>query len=182
MANAEIIGLLCAGSTRYHELGRSSNREHLSRAELAGMLAGLSDTSMHLALAKYAIDQDAERLLIAHMRMLASGVAVREKWQVVKGRPTIVNMSALAVFEVVRPNRCSRCHGRGILGMKTCLCCDGTGYKTLSRRKIAEAIGIDESNYRRLWKSRYDKLFSYLQGLDADIYKVLHNSDRLLSA
>ncbi|MGZ8933477.1 MAG: hypothetical protein ACXW04_01130 [Methylobacter sp.] len=179
MASVEIIGLLCAGSTRYHEQGGSgSNTDKLSRSELAGLLAGLDKASMNYALAKYALDQDAERMLIAHVRVWAAGVAVRESWQIVKGRPIVSNMAALAVFESVRPNRCCRCEGRGVVSNRVCLVCNGSGYKALSGRKVAEAISVDECSYRRLWKQRYDQIYTYVTGLDASINNSLHRSDR----
>lgn len=179
MASVEVIALLCSGSTRYHEGGSSgAANDRLSKAELAGFLAGLSGPAMHLALAKYALDQDAERLLIAHVRLWAADIAVREEWQIVRGRPTVVNMAALAVFEAVRPNRCHRCDGRGYLGNKVCLICNGSGHKALTGRKIAEAIGVDECNYRRLWRARYDECFRYLQSLDSMVIRVIGLADK----
>ena len=180
MAGVEIVGLLCAGSTRYHESGSVSlSVDKLTRIELAGLLSGLSDQAVNLALAKYALDEDSERLLIAHLRVYAAGVAVREHWQTVRGRPTIVNMAAMAAFEVVRPNRCTKCYGRGVVVMRSCCCCHGTGFKAVSGRKVAEALCVDECNYRRLWRARYEIIVSYVQGLDADVARVLHYADKI---
>jgi len=181
MASIEVIGLLCAGTTRYHEPGCSSRASgnDLTRAELAGLLAGLSTAQMALALAKYGDDVDSERALIAHVRVWAAGVAVRNGWQVVKGRPTITNMAALAVFDVVRPNRCSHCHGTEMVGHRVCRVCSGTGYKPLSGRRIAEAIGVDECNYRRTWKARYESIMAYVQSIDFDICMALRSADKV---
>lgn len=179
MASVEMIGLLCAGSTRYHEIGGGGGPgDNLSRAELAGLLAGLGDIAMAMALAKYAGDVDSERKLVAHVRVWAAGVAIRERWQIVKGRPTLSNISALAVFEVVRPNRCAKCSGRGFVVAKVCSCCKGTGYKQLSGRKISEAVSVDECNFRRLWRGRYDQCFMYVQRIDAEVNRVLRIADR----
>lgn len=178
MSNGEIGGLLCAGSTRYHEmLGASSRSGKLSKAELAGLLAGMSKTAVNLFMAKYMLDADSERMLIAHVRVWSAGQAVEHKWKVVKGRPTVSNMAALAVFETIRPNRCERCGGRGLLSVKVCPVCDGTGYRYLSERRIAEAIGIDKSIYRKLWRDRYTDIFRYLQRIDVDINIILRMSD-----
>lgn len=180
MASVEIIGLLCAGSTRYHEYGGGSGVDRLTRSELAGLLAGLNEAAMNLALAKYALDLEAERCLIAHVRVWAAGVAVRERWQIVKGRPTVVNISALAVFESVRPNRCCRCSGRGFVANRLCPVCTGSGYKALSGRKIADVIGVDECCFRRQWKQRYADVMAYVQGLDATVNRVIGFADRLI--
>jgi hypothetical protein len=179
MSNGEIGGLLCAGSTRYHEmLGSSSRVGKLSKAELAGLLSGMNKQAINLFMAKYMLDLDAERRLIAHVRVWAAGVAGKYNWKVVKGRPTVVNLAALAVFETVRPNRCERCGGRGILSVKACAACVGTGYKYLSRRKIAEAVGLSESTYREIWRERYTDVFRYVQRIDVDINIILKTADR----
>lgn len=180
MASVEVIGLLCAGSTRYHDYGGSNSNagDRLSRSELAGLLAGLNSIEMNLALAKYAGDLDAERMLIAQVRVWAAGVAVRESWQIVKGRPTVSNMAALVVFESVRPNTCYRCKGNKVVLNKCCSVCNGSGYKSLSNRKIADSMGIDEAAYRRLWKARYEYCYSYLLGISSRIHITLSLADK----
>jgi hypothetical protein len=178
VASVEIIALLCAGSTAYHGLpGGGSTGDRLSRLEIAGLLSGLNKAAMNLALAKYALDLDAERGLIAHVRCYAAGLAVKEKWHIVKGRPVLCNMAALAVFEAVRPNRCVRCSGRGMLGHRVCISCNGTGYKALSGRQVAEGIGVDEQSFRRVWRARFDGLYSYLHGIESEVSRVLYASD-----
>ena len=181
MANPEIIGLLCAGSVRYHEpLGSGSAAGQLSRSELAGLLSGLSGVAMHLALAKYAGDVDAERSLISHVRQWAAGVAVREQWEIVRGRPTVVNMAALAVFEVVRPNVCTRCNGVGFERNKPCRCCDGSGVKALSGLFIANALKIPETSYRRKWEQRYEVCYRYVVDLESEVNHRLSVADKEL--
>lgn len=181
MASAEIIGLLCAGSCRYHEpLGAGSkSSEVITKAELSALLAGLSSVAMNLALSKYGLDESAERMLIAQVRTWAAGVAVAESWHVVRGRPTVMNMAALAVFEVVRPNVCFHCLGVGFAKSKTCSCCDGRGFKVLSGRFIAQAIEVSETSYRDTWKARYDKVIAYVQDVDADVNRSLRVADKV---
>lgn len=179
MASVEIIGLLCAGSTRYHNHGgRSGASDQLSRSELAGLLSGLDRTAMNLALAKYAGDLGAERMLIANIRVWAAGIAVRESWKIVKGRPCVANMAALAVFDVVRHNRCCRCSGRGVMSNRVCTGCNGSGYRPLTGRKLAEAIGIDEATYRKQWRVRYEYCLDYVQNIDSEVNRAVSLSDR----
>ena len=179
MATVEVIGLMCAGSVRYHEaLGGGGCPGQLSRAELAGLLSGLSCTAMNLALAKYAGDLDAERSLIAQVRVWAAGMAIREHWAIVRGRPTVVNMAALSVFEVVRPNRCPQCQGRGVENVRICSCCDGTGYKALSGRVVADAIGVAETSYRDVWRGRYEQCIRHVQDIDGQVNRVIRLADR----
>lgn len=179
MASVEIIGLLCAGSTHYHAVSECNcSIGRLSRSELAGLLAGLDKPAMNLALAKYALDIVAERNLIAHVRVRAAGIAVREDWHIVRGRPTVVNMSALAVFESVRPNRCGRCSGRGFVAHRLCSNCNGSGFKALSGRKVAEVIGVEDSDYKRKWRPRYEGLIDYVRALDSSVNIALHFADK----
>lgn len=175
MANAEIIGLLCAGTTRYHPAGGrgGSSTEVLRRYELAGLLAGMSEPMRDLMLACYADDIDSERRLIAHVRVWLAGVAVDQDWRVIRSRPTIMNMAALAVLEVVRPNRCDRCRGVGHIGAHICMRCDGTGFRKLSGRRISEVMGVDPASYARTWRARYDFAFRYVQNIDYDANKIL---------
>lgn len=181
MASAEmIVALLCAGSTRYHSVGGVGGwlGGRLSRPELAGLMAGMNEVQTHLALAKYALDEDSERALIASVRVWAAGLAIQQGWDIVRGRPTVANMSALAVFDVVRPNRCCRCQGRGLVDNRVCSCCSGTGYKALSGRKMAEAIGVDQSNYCRIWKGRYQMILNHVQNIDSNVNISIRSADK----
>jgi hypothetical protein len=158
--------------------GGKRSGDQLTRDELAGLLSGLDAASMNLAFAKYANDLEAERLLIAQIRGWAAGVAVKEMWNIVRGRPTVVNMAALAVFEVVRPNRCGCCLGVGVKTNRVCPSCNGSGFKSLSGRKISTVIGVDESCYRRTWNSRYEIVYRYVSGLDQRINAVLGKANK----
>ena len=175
----EVIALLCAGSVRYHEpLGKGGSAGQLTRAEIAGLLSGLSSEAVNFALAKYAGDLPAERMFIAQLRVWAADMVLAENWQIVRGRPTVCNMCALAAFEVVRPNRCPRCQGRGIDKAKVCGVCNGSTFKPLSGRFIAEAIGMDESSYRQTWKSRYERILRYVQDVDGKVNRAVSISNR----
>lgn len=179
MASVELIALLGAGSVKYHPAcGRSSSSSALSRSELAGLLSGLTRPQMAMALAKYGCDLASERQLIAHVQVWAAGIAIRDGWRIVRGRPVVSNMAAIAVFEVVRPNRCERCHGRGVLINRGCSRCDGSGYRRLSGDKIAEAIGIDAGNYCRVWRGRYDNALSYVQAIDSQVNIAMRRNDK----
>lgn len=178
MASPEVIGLLCAGATNYHSVGGGSGKDKLSRSELAGLLAGLDEVAMNLALAKYAGDEAAERMLIAQTRVWTVHVANQEGWQVVKGRPTIMNLAALAVFEVIRPNRCGRCGGTGFKALKVCSTCHSTGFKPLSARQLAEAVLVDRETFRKRWQARYDLCYRHVQQIDAEVNQSLRMADR----
>jgi hypothetical protein len=173
MATPEVIGLLCAGSALFQSSGRRSSGVVLSRSELAGYLAGASRAAMNFALASYALDEDAERMLIAQVRVWAAGVAIRDGWQVVKGRPTISNLSAIAVYDAIRPLVHVSCQGSGFSGAAVCPGCGGSGLKPLSGRKIAQAAGLDLKDWQRHWFDRYKKILGYVIELDGEVQTIL---------
>lgn len=178
MASPETLGLLCAGSVMFHSGGGSSSGNQLSRSELAGLLRGLPEIAMNLALAKWMLDLDAERNLIAQVRVYTAGLAVNNGWTVTKGRPTISNMAAVAVFEVVRPNQCKMCDGAKFVRSRVCSHCHGSGIATLSGRSVATALGVDEAIYRRLWRDRYYRVYQTVQDIDTDVGLALRRAER----
>ena len=103
MASVELIGLLCAGSSRYHKVSSGGGvGDQLSKSELAGLLAGMSPAAMALALAKYALDNDAECELVSYILAWATEVSCNEKWKFIEGKPCLVNMSVMAMVEIGR--------------------------------------------------------------------------------
>lgn len=173
MSTPEVIGLLCAGSTLFQSGGRRSAEVVLSRSELAGYLAGATPAAMNFALASYALDEGAERRLIAQVRVWAAGVAIRDGWQVVRGRPTISNLCAIAVYDAIRPLVHVTCQGSGYSGTAVCSGCGGSGLKPLSGRKIAAAAGLDLHSWQRHWLDRYKQILGYVIELDGEVQSIL---------
>ncbi|MFA6051548.1 MAG: hypothetical protein WC762_03060 [Methylobacter sp.] len=173
MANPEVVGLLCARSSFFESGSRRSFGVVLSRSELAGYLSGASSAAMNFALASYALDEVAERMLIAHVKVWSVGVANREGWQIVRGRPTISNLSAIAVYDVIRPLVHVACQGSGSIGAKVCPGCGGSGLKPLSGRKIAAAAGLELKDWQRHWVDRYRQILKYIIDLDGEVQTIL---------
>lgn len=173
MATPEVIGLLCAGSALFESSGRRSAEVRLSRSELAGYLAGVSDVALNFALANYALDEQAERMLVAQVRVWAVGIANRDGWTIVRGRPTVLNLAAIAVHDVVRPLVHVACQGSGLSGASVCSGCGGSGLKPLSGRKIAAAAGLDLKEWQRHWVGRYQQILKYVIDLDGEVQTVL---------
>ena len=180
MAGVEMIGLLCAGCMNYHAQVRGTANAGMTKADLAGLLSGLTPIQMHLALAKYGLDIDSERYLIAHTQVYAADLVNRFGWKIVKRRPTVSNMSALACFEIIRPNVCSRCRGNGTIARRVCTKCDGGCFGKLSGRVIAEAIGVDQANWSRVWSTRYEMIYSFVQRIESEMIYTLKSADREL--
>lgn len=186
MANVEILSLLCAGTTKYHPPLSAGNYTltgaTLTKSEIAGLLAGLDDQETALIFAKYLGDLCSERRLWGYVYQRAAGLAVSFGWKVQRGRPVLANLSYLAVFDVVRPNRCAKCHGTGFVNVRACGRCAGSGVKPLSGRHIAESIGVDESNYRRLWQPRYEVIYDHVCSIESRaVFAIGRNNKNLLS-
>lgn len=173
MPNPELIALLTAGSALF----KDEQREHhgtgtvLSRCELAGYLAGLTHGAALMAYAKWGQDENSMRQLVSWVRVVAAGMAVEQGWEVVRGKPVILNLAAIATFEVVMPMVHDICEGRGQVGFKTCLGCNGTGRKLLSSRQIQEAAGIERMAWRRHWEGRYRQIVKAVIELDAEVQR-----------
>lgn len=178
MAGVETLALLCGGVVRFGSVrGAAAGDGQLSRSELAGLLAGLNREQMLFALAKYCGDEQSLRELWAHVYSYAAGLAGRQKWKIVKGKPIVSEMSRMAVYEVVSPGRCTKCHGTGLLVNRACTSCSGTGFMRVSGRKLAECAGVDERRWRECWKDRYEQIVKYIQGLDSAVNITMRRAD-----
>jgi hypothetical protein len=177
VAGVETLALLCGGVARFGSVRGAAAEGQLSRSELAGLLAGLSREQMLFALAKYCGDEKSLRELWAHVYSYAAGLAGRQKWKIVRGKPIVSEMSRMAVYEVVSPGRCSKCRGTGLLVNRACTSCSGTGFVRVSGRKLAECAGVDERRWRECWKDRYEQIVKYVQGIDSAVNVMLRRAD-----
>lgn len=171
MATPEILSLLCAGSTTYHAAG-GRGKPLLTKAEIAGLLAGLTPEARDLALAKYTGCLASERMLVARVRTWAAGIAYEHKWEIVRGKPVVYTMCWLAVDEVILPNLCGTCNGTCYKGSRICPTCAGSGKGKLSGSAIASACGLSQPEYSRRWRDRYGLIYGYVADLDAQVYKA----------
>lgn len=94
---------------------------------------------------------------------LAVTMATEKGWKPVKGKPVLRGMAAMAIDEVVAPNRhfCRICGGTGKTNggpgeqAGTCRRCGGSGNRFISMRSQAARCDIDEAAWRRTWAVRY---------------------------
>lgn len=180
MANPELVGRLLAGVSNYQARRGGGGNPELTRAELAGMLAGLSSIHMSFCYAKYAGSESAALETKRAVLVRARTIAKVQRWQFDGGRPTLENMSSVVVYEAITPPVCGKCQGAGyVVSMgRGCAVCNGTGVLSLSGRIVAKNIEISEASYRKDWARRYADLLGFLQGLDADIWRALRIADR----
>ncbi|MBT9098411.1 hypothetical protein KFZ76_11905 [Methylovulum psychrotolerans] len=178
VVDVSVLGRIAGGAVQYGSVkGGTVSADSLSRAELAGLLSGLDRVHTNLALAKYMRDELAEFALTESVRLWISGVAKRDGWRIVNGRPYLNNMAVLAVFEVISHGRCSKCQGRGYsVLLRICKSCRGGGYERLSGRVLAHSIGMDEREWRRVWSERYQQCTSYVQSIDSTVQATVFSN------
>lgn len=178
MASVETLALLCGGVVRFGSVrGAAAGEGQLSRSELAGLMAGLNREQMLFAMAKYCGDEQSLRELWAHVYSYAAGLAGKQGWKIIKGKPIVSEMSRMAVYEVVSPGRCVKCRGTGLLVNRACTSCSGTGFKRVSGRKLADCAGVDERQWRTCWKDRYELIVKYMQGLESAVNITVRRAD-----
>lgn len=181
MSSVELIGKLMAGVSSVDSV-RSTAGAVLSKSELAGLLAGLSQAETDLAIAKYGCDEGAKRRLLVHVQAYITTIAVKEGWKP-RNRELLGMLALLSVSEVVSDNLCPHCHGTGMVKVKVKVCnvCNGTRHKSLSGRRIAESIGVSNTQWLRDWKPRYGRIYDYVHGLDVNVQWRLINANKVKS-
>jgi hypothetical protein len=167
MANVEILSALAAGTVRLSGGSRSSSKDQLGKADLAGLLAGLTGPEMCYAIVKYAGDASVGDELRLSVRNHARSLASRHAWKISKNQ--VDALADLATSEDLNPCRCNRCGGIGNRLSRVCAACNGTGIKHLSGRAMANAVGIDETAFRKPWKERLSAVMAYLYELDRHV-------------
>lgn len=86
-----------------------------------------------------------------------------EMWP--KVGPMYRRIRAAVLTEMAAPNNCARCGGRGHTISRSgvhviCPACEGRGWDAASDRQRAELLDINESSFRRYWRSVYDWLLA----------------------
>ena len=174
VSSVELIGKLMAGAVGVNFV-RGTAGALLSKAELAGLLAGLSQAEMDLALAKYGCDELAHRRLLVHVQAYITAIALKEVWKP-RSSELFGSLAVLVISEVVGENICPHCHGTGLVKVRVCHVCNGTRHKAMSGRSIAQVLGLSNTQWLRDWKARYDMVYDYVYGLDSHIKRQIYLS------
>jgi hypothetical protein len=180
MSNVEVIGKLMAGCY-FGDGVRSTAGAELSKSELAGLLAGLSEQAMCFALAKYGCDEDARRRIETNISVYVTELSFKENWSH-KDCKIFCAMAKLAIDEVISENLCPLCNGVGLVKIKVCNVCNGTRHKIMSGRKKASVIGVTQVQWTRIWSNRYESVFEYVHGIDCLIKRSIgkHSTEKTL--
>ncbi len=143
----ELIAVMVGGGAVNFNAVRGTSTSVLSRAELAGMLAGLAEHEMNYALAAYARIDSAKQKFSFHLYAKTAQFCVEEGWH--PRTPDFLRKIAMLVVEELVDNK----------KMTGC-------YK-------AEELGISETQWRKVWRARYAKICNYVNEMDCKINSKL---------
>jgi hypothetical protein len=176
----DVLAKMFAGCSSYKQTARATGSDALSRAEIAGLMAGLREIEKDYVYAVFG-DEAAESRIVNYVCWFVNQWASRSHWKDATAE-RLDKMAAVAVYEVVRPTVCKKCAGQSEVmpliplhpwHVKPCKACNGAGVIQLTQRQIALAIGVDESNYRRAWKPRYGQAYKMINGIATDAERVI---------
>lgn len=166
-----LLARLNAGTIK-DTVGRSTNPDTLKPSDIAAGLAGLPEGETAALMAKHMHDPQAFRRLRAQLLNRAARLALEQNWkgyrasekradphhrQPVKLGPLV----DLAIDELLRASVCPSCRGstRSENKKRACQRCGGTGRLNYSASQRARRVGIDKSNWKRTWSSRYESIY-----------------------
>ena len=173
MTGLEQFAMMFGCCVKYQCEAHSTALNAINRIEIASYLSGMSDNEVNYVYAFFG-DEVAESRLTDFVIARALRLARMEEWKSC-GCDRIEAMAALAVQENLH-NLCRLCKGTGSRKLKVCQHCYGTGYARLSGRIVANLIGVDHSNFSRLWKRRYDCIYVIVQDIQCVVMANIYRS------
>ncbi len=158
MSSAVLCGL-SAGCVRYDAVGRGA-RPELTKAELAGLLSGLSQQAVNFALAVFCDDVSSFQLCQFHGVRVAVEFSRRYDWRC-RSQEVVVALGVLAAIEFVRPDCCLSCHSLSMVEGKVCSC--GRRRGRIREVDRYQFVGVSARSWRGVWRDRYGYLVDYFQ-------------------
>lgn len=154
-------------------------------ADIAAALAGCDDPlATMLVLYKWALMGDIAQKLERAAYLMAVDIAVKEKWQIPKGKELVRHMTRLAILESSNPPKCNTCNGlgkeytnEGGLKQIACRACGGGGARRMTGELRSLIVGLDPSRWSKTWGRRYETILDALQRREE--YAIRHMSRRM---
>lgn len=170
MSKAALVAKLTANAVKLNK-SPTTSPSLLTKSELAGELAGLSEPEMDLAMAKYGKDELSKQRLLNHVQ----GYVLNKDWKA-QSNDLLNAIAVLAVNEVLTENLCPNCNGTGSVISRrfklltvVCKTCNGTRHKPKSGREMAKLLGVSNTQWINTWKNRYDFVLEYVCKLNSGI-------------
>jgi hypothetical protein len=159
--NTEILAQLAPRNARLDGAGAGGIVE-LSPLDIAGGLAGAPVGGQLAVLAAYAGQWEGIPELCGRIARALIRHARAERWRGMT-RERLDILASFAVHEFCAPPLCIGCEGRAIQWTpepRDCEDCGGSGSGRMAAAMVCEALGVEEWEWRRVWRGRYDRAFS----------------------
>ena len=165
----ELLAQLAPRNARLDAVG-GGGRPELTSLDIAAGLAGAPKGGQLAVLAAYAGQLEMVPELCERVRMALWRLARAERWRGITPEPVAV-LARLAVREFVAPPLCGGCEGRGIQWApepRDCEECGGSGSGRVAGSVVCEALGVQEEEWRGVWRYRYDKSCALVSGWSSE--------------
>lgn len=159
--NAEMIARLAPKTCQLDGVGGGGWGE-MATLDIAAGLAGAPAGGQLAVLAAYAGQWDVVPELCGRIGGALMRLARAERWKGMT-RQRIEVLATIAVREFCAPPLCGVCEGRAIEWVpepRDCTECGGSGSGRVAGSLVCEELGVDEGEWRREWRYRYDRAYS----------------------
>jgi hypothetical protein len=170
--SVELLTRLSVSAVNF-EAVRGRSYGGLTAGEFAVLLAGLDTVAVCFVLAKYCDDADSMSQLVKFVVDFVVRMAEEQDWRGGPGQADLIKLSTVAVYEVVQPHVCHVCNGHDT----SCKRCNGYGIDRVSDRSVAQAIGVAQTSFIRVWKGRFHAICKYLYDIDYSIESVIYKNN-----
>lgn len=161
----EILALLTARTGPLEVRDRTPSTFH--GAEIAGLLARISEGAQLLAMVKYIGDESVMSRLIAFHSRQWEALAEEENWRLDPEEEMIRRLVWLALIEVIDEPRCRQCRGRRQIVKRTtilvCPRCHGSGREIFRGADYARTLGMSRQRWQT-WAPRYGRVLRRMEG------------------
>jgi hypothetical protein len=171
--NTEILAQLAPRNARLD--GAGGGIPALTPMDIAGGLAGAPPGGQLAVLAAYAGQWEVVPELCGRIGRAVTRLARAERWRGMTPRRVEV-LATLAAREFIAPPLCGECEGRRIQWTpepRDCEECGGSGSGRVPGSVVCEALGVEEGEWRGVWRGRYDRSYAIVAGWGSEALSVL---------
>ena len=168
---------LMPGAVDHSQVRVDGVRPQVTPADVAAALAGLSQTAVWVAYAKYDIMREvAESRVRWWLVRQAYKMARRHQW--LDEPAERIEAVARLVADDIFPPRCDVCRGRGQTpddrGLpQDCPACRAWGVVRREAAEKARLLGVGENQWHKLWRRRYERIVRRYNALDGLVKRHL---------
>jgi hypothetical protein len=160
--NIEILNLTNPKSARVD--GAGGGIPTLTTEDVNGACAGCDDLGLGVLLAKVCQGRQQKSRAFYQLYLEVIDLAIHRHWKIrEKGQEKLRSLTQLIIFELIDQPICPKCNGtRYTKTLKPCKACDSTGLYQIKDSMRAKALGIDQSNWQRVWQYRYSDVLALI--------------------